>query len=107
MAACNVPLKENIVKNLWLAGLTDEQRAEVIACQKAHTAQSVEDEAVILLDTSMGHAGAAAPWLAIVAATEIARQTQSPQMIICGDTTQNMLWSTLITSIASRQEMDP
>lgn len=107
MAAYNVPLKENIVKNLWLAGLTGEQRAEVIACQNSHPAQSVEDEAVISLDTSMGHAGAAAPWLAIAAATEIARQTQLPQMIICGDTTQNVLWSTLITPIASRQEMDP
>lgn len=107
MAAYNVPLKDNIVKNLWLAGLTGEQRAEVIACQNAHPAQSVEDEAVISLDTSMGHAGAAAPWLAIAAATEIARQTQSPQMIICGDTIQNVLWSTLITPIASRQEMDP
>lgn len=107
MAAYNVPLKENIVKNLWLAGLTGNQRAEVIACQNAHPAQSVEDEAVISLDTSMGHAGAAAPWLVIAAATEIARQTQLPQMIICGDTTQNVLWSTLITPIASRQEMDP
>jgi hypothetical protein len=107
MAAYNVPLKENIVKNLWLAGLTSEQRTEVIGCQNAHPAQSVEDEAVVSLDTSMGHAGAAAPWLAIAAATEIARQTQSPQMIICGDTTQNVLWSTLITPIASRQEMDP
>ncbi|MFP1764502.1 hypothetical protein [Lonsdalea quercina] len=107
MAAWNVPLKENIVKNLWLAGLTGEQRAEVFECQNAHPAQSVEDETVISLDTSMGHAGAAAPWLAIAAATEITRQTQSPQMIICGDTTQNVLWSTLITPIASRQEMDP
>ena len=107
MAAYNVPLKENIVKNLWLAGLTGEQRAEVIECQNAHPAQSVEDDAAISLDMSMGHAGAAAPWLAIAAATEIARQTQSPQMIICGDTTQNVLWSTLITPIASRQEMYP
>ncbi|MFV9687084.1 hypothetical protein [Pantoea sp. ARC607] len=107
MAAWNVPLKENIVKNLWLAGLTAQQRAEVIACQNAHPAQSVEGEAVISLDTSMGHAGAAAPWLAIAAATEIARQTQLPQMIICGNTTPNVLWSTLITPIASRQEMDP
>jgi hypothetical protein len=107
MAAYNVPLKENIVKNLWLAGLTSEQRAEVIACQNAHPAQAVENEAVISLDTSMGHAGAAAPWLAIAAATEIARQTQLPQMIVCGDTTQNVLWSTLITPIASRQEMEP
>ncbi|PKH22401.1 hypothetical protein CIG19_13965 [Enterobacterales bacterium CwR94] len=106
MAAYNVPLKENIIKNLWLAGLTGEQRTEVIVCQNVHPAQSVEDEAVISLDMSMGHAGAAAPWLALAAATEIARQTQSPQMIICGDTTQDVLWSMLITPIASRQEMD-
>lgn len=52
MAAYNVPLKENSVKNLWLAGLTGEQRAEVIGCQNAHPAQSVEDDAVISLDTS-------------------------------------------------------
>lgn len=107
MAAYNVPLKGKIVKNLWLAGLTGGQHAEVIACQNAHPAQSVADDSVISLDRSMGHAGAAAPWLAIAAATEIARQTQSPQMIICGDNTKNVLWSTLITPIASRQEMDP
>lgn len=107
MAAWNVPLKGHIVKNLWLAGLTGKQHAEVITCQNAHPAQSVADDSVISLDMSMGRAGAAAPWLAIAAATEIARQTQSPQMIICGDTTKNVLWSTLITPIASRQEMDP
>lgn len=106
MAAYNVPLKENIVKHLWLAGLTKEQRAEVVGSQNKHPAQSVNDDAVANLDVSMGHAGAAAPWLAIAAATEIARQTQLPQMIISGDTTQDVLWSTLVTPIASRQEMD-
>ena len=106
MAAYNVPLRENIVKHLWLAGLTKEQRAEVVGSQNKHPAQSVEDDAVANLDVSMGHAGAAAPWLAIAAATEIARQTQLPQMIISGDTTQDVLWSTLVTPIASRQEMD-
>ncbi|WPM85891.1 hypothetical protein QNH14_10435 [Apirhabdus apintestini] len=106
MAAYNVPLKENIVKHLWLAGLTKEQRAEVVECQNKHPTQSVEDDAVANLDVSMGHAGAAAPWLAIAAATEIARQTQLPQMIISGDTAQDVLWSTLVTPIASRQEMD-
>lgn len=107
MAAYNVPLKGHMVKNLWLAGLTGAQHAEVITCQNAHPAQSVADDSVISLDRSMGHAGAGAPWLAIAAATEITQQTQSPQMIICGDTTKNVLWSTLITPIASRQEMDP
>ena len=106
MAAYNVPVKENIIKHLWLAGLTKEQRAEVVGSLNKHPAQSVEDDAVANLDVSMGHAGAAAPWLAIAAATEIARQTQLPQMIISGDTTQDVLWSTLVTPIASRQEMD-
>lgn len=106
MAAYNVPIKENIVKHLWLAGLTKEQRAEVVGSQNKHPAQSVEDDAVVNLDVSMGHAGAAAPWLAIAAATDIARQTQLPQMIISGDTTQDVLWSTLVTPTASRQEMD-
>lgn len=64
MAASNVPLKESMVKNLWLAGMTGEQRAEAIGCQNAHPAQCVKDEAVISLDISMGNAGAAAPgWL--------------------------------------------
>ena len=105
MAAYNVPIKDNIVKTLWLAGLSSDQRAEVVENQNKYPAQSVEGEAVANLDVSMGHAGAAAPWLAIAAATEIARQTQLPQMIISGDTTQDVLWSTLVTPIASRQEM--
>lgn len=54
MAAWNVPLKESMVKNLWLAGMTGEQRAEAIGCQNAHPAQCVKDEAVISLDISMG-----------------------------------------------------
>ena len=61
MAAYNVPLKGHMVKNLWLAGLTGAQHAEVITCQNAHPAQSVADDSVISLDRSMGHAGAAAP----------------------------------------------
>jgi hypothetical protein len=40
MAAYNVPLKENIVKHLWLAGLTKAQRAEVVESQNKHPAQS-------------------------------------------------------------------
>lgn len=106
MAAYNVPIQENMVRNLWLAGLTGKQRAEVIQYQNTHPAQPVEDEAVISLDISMGYAGPAASWLAIAAATEIARQTQSPQMIICGDATQNLLWSMIVIPTASRQEMD-
>ncbi|WP_370090834.1 hypothetical protein [Buttiauxella sp. 3AFRM03] len=106
MAAYNVPIKDGIVKHLWLSGLNDQQHAAVVIHQKKPPAQAVEGEAVINLDSSMGHAGAAAPWLAIAAAAEHAQQTLSPQMIICGDTSQDVLWCTLVTPTASRQEMD-
>ncbi|WP_240116295.1 hypothetical protein [Erwinia endophytica] len=106
MAAYNVPIKDGIVKHLWLSGLNDQQHAEVVIHQKKHPTQAVENEAIINLDMTMGHAGSAAPWLAIAAAAETAQQTQLPQMIICGDTTQDVLWSTLVTPTASRQEMD-
>lgn len=106
MAAYNVPIKDGIVKHLWLSGMNNRQHAEVVIHQNKPPAQAVEGDAVINLDSSMGHAGAAAPWLAIAAAAEIAQQTQSPQMIICGDTTQDVLWSTLVTPVTSRQEMD-
>lgn len=106
MAAYNVPIKDGIVKHLWLSGMNDRQHAEVVIHQNKPPAQAVEGDAVINLDSTMGHAGAAAPWLAIAAAAEIAQQTQSPQMIICGDTTQDVLWSTLVTPVTSRQEMD-
>lgn len=106
MAAYNVPIKDGIVEHLWLSGMNTQQHADVVINQKKLPAQAVERESVINLDSAMGHAGVAAPWLAIAAATEIAQQTRSPQMIICGDTTQDVLWSTLITPTASRQEMD-
>ncbi|MCS5946451.1 hypothetical protein LNP25_21385 [Klebsiella variicola subsp. variicola] len=79
MAAWNRPAKRKYGENLWLAGMTGEQRAEAIGCQNAHPAQCVKDEAVISLDISMGNAGAAAPWLAIAAATEIARIKHNPR----------------------------
>lgn len=106
MAAYNVPIKDGVLKHLWLSGLNDQQHAEVVINQNKSPIRAVERESVINLDNSMGHAGAAAPWLAIAAASETAQQTQLPQMIICGDTTQDVLWSTLITPVFFRQEMD-
>lgn len=106
MAAYNVPIKDGIVRHLWLSGLNDQQHAQVVVHQKKSPAQAVEGDSVINLDSAMGHAGAAAPWLAIAAATEIAQRTQSPQMIICGDITQDVLWSMFVTPMASRKEMD-
>lgn len=106
MAAYNVPINDGVLKHLWLSGLDDQQHAEVVINQNKSPAQAVESDTVINLDSSMGHAGVAAPWLAIAAASETAQQTQLPQMIICGNTTQDVLWSTVVTPTFFRQEMD-
>ncbi len=107
MAAWNVPLKESMVKNLWLAGMTGEQRAEAIGCQNAHPAQCVKDEGCHFTRYIHGECWSrcTAGWL-LLPPLKSPDKLQSPQMIICGDTTQKVLWSTLITPIASRQEMD-
>lgn len=106
MAAYNVPVNDGIIKHLWLSGLNDRQHAEVVIHQNKPPAGAVDGDAVINLDNTVGHAGAAAPWLAIAAAAEVTQLTQTPQMIICGDTAQDVLWSTLVTPTASRQEID-
>lgn len=107
MAAYNVPVKEDTIKHLWLSGLSEQQHAEVIIHQDKHLAQdAIEGAGTINLDSSMGQAGAAAPWLAIAAAAEIAQQTQSLQMIISGDITKDVMWSAIVAPMASRKEND-
>ncbi|EPJ5825257.1 hypothetical protein [Pluralibacter gergoviae] len=106
MAAYNVPVQGSVIKHLWLAGMTPTQYTGVAAHQEKHPLQAVTDETVMRLDGMMGHAGAAAPWLALAAAAQAAQQTQLPQMIISGDATQDVLWSTIITPTASGQEID-
>lgn len=106
MAAYNVPLKNNIISQLWLAGLSGSQHEDIIVSQNAHPAGAVESEAVISLDGLIGHAGAAAPWLAIAAAASAAEITQIPQLIISGERAMDMMWSTVITPVGPLQEMD-
>lgn len=106
IAAYNVPVQGNVIQHLWLAGMTPKQYTDVVIHQTKHPLQAVTDETVMMLDSMMGSGGAAAPWLAIAAATQAARQTQSPQMVISGDIAQDVLWSTIIAPAASRQEND-
>lgn len=106
MAAYNVPITDGNVTHLWLAGLSPGQPEEVIAHQNDHPAKAIDDDSIISLDVSMGNAGAAAPWLAIAAATKAAQEFKSPQMVISGDYSQDLLWSSLITNKHPQQERD-
>jgi hypothetical protein len=106
MAAYNVPVDGDSVTHLWLAGLNQKQQAEVASHQGAYPTQAVGDEQIITPDSTVGQAGAAAPWLAMAAAVQTAQDIQRPQMIICGDIHRDELWSTLVTPEAYRKEKD-
>ncbi|QUG76095.1 hypothetical protein GKQ23_14270 [Erwinia sp. E602] len=106
MAAYNVPLKNNIISQLWLAGLSEGQHEEMIINQHSNPAGAVENEAIILLDRLTGHAGAAGTWLAIAAAVFAAENTRTPQITITGERTTGIMWSTVITPVDPVQEMD-
>lgn len=106
MAAYNVPVKNNIIRQLWLGGLSAGQHEEIIINQKAHPVCAVGNEAVISLDGLIGHAGAAGTWLAIATAASAAEHTQTPQMTITGEGATDMMWSTVMTPVGPLQEMD-
>ncbi|NWA63821.1 hypothetical protein HX773_23225 [Pantoea sp. B9002] len=105
-AADNVPLEEGLVQHLWIAGVTEEQYLSTFSVLKAFPVEAVETENVITPDISIGHAGAAAPWLAIAAAFQAATLTHRPQMIITGDTSTDDMWSMAVSPVTPPHERD-
>lgn len=112
LAAClkqsanNVPLESGQVQHLWIAGVTNEQYLSTFSVLKAFPVEAVETENVITLDISIGHAGAAASWLAIAAAFQAATLIQRPQMIITGDTSTDDMWSMAVSPVTLSKERD-
>lgn len=105
-AADNVPLESGLVQHLWIAGVTEEQYLSTFSVLKAFPVEAVETENVITPDISIGHAGAAAPWLAIAAAFQAATLTHRPQMIITGDTSTDDMWSMAVSPVTPPHERD-
>lgn len=105
-AADNVPLEEGLVQHLWIAGVTEEQYLSTFSVLNAFPVEAVEMENVITPDISIGHAGAAAPWLAIAAAFQAATLTHRPQMIISGDTSTDDMWSMAVSPVTPPHERD-
>ncbi|WP_052130555.1 hypothetical protein [Erwinia typographi] len=98
-AADNVPLKSGLVQHLWISGVTEEQYLSTFSIVKAFPVEAVETENIITPDISIGHAGAAAPWLAIAAAFQAASLTQLPQMIITGNNSTDEMWSMAVSPV--------
>ncbi|MTH48920.1 hypothetical protein [Intestinirhabdus alba] len=106
MAAYNVPVAEGIDGNLWLGNLSDKQYTEVIMNQNKRPLHSVPEDRLIHIDSLIGNAGAAAPWLSLACAAQTAHAAQKSQMVICGERGRDVLWSTVITPGTFRQETD-
>lgn len=101
MAAYYVPIEENVVSHLWIAGINDEQIQQVTLNEKAYPIEHLDNKHHINLDVLLGHAGAAAPWLAIAAAVELSIQNQSHQLVICNDHSQDEMWNVVVSPTIS------
>lgn len=82
------------VEHLWLAGIAAERRAGLTASLQQAELRQPLDKAKDL-DACLGQSRALAPWLALAAASEAARQLRAPQLLITADH-ENALWCTAI-----------
>lgn len=100
-----VPLPENKLHHLWLAGLTNEQHGSVIALPGKSSLTAINPVSDIYnLDRSLGHAGCAAPWLAIAAAAQAAQLSGEAHMIISGEPEHDDIWSAVVAPCVTQQE---
>ncbi|MDK9355127.1 hypothetical protein QQF54_00210 [Lelliottia sp. V106_10] len=99
-----VPLPENKLHHLWLAGLTNEQHGHVAALTgKSPLAALNPASDIDNLDRTLGHAGCAAPWLAIAAAAQSAQLSDEAHMIISSEQGQSDIWSVVVAPGVTQQ----
>lgn len=105
-AAYHVPLNDTKLQHLWQCGLNQAQREAVTKQYQSPLIASVKSGNIYDVDGSLGLTGCVAPWLAVAAAAQAAQKLQVPQMIISSDTGHSAIWSTVVSPVASRQEMN-
>lgn len=100
-----VPLPENKLHHLWLAGLTNEQHGHVTALTgKSPLAALNPASDIDNLDCTLGNAGCAASWLAVAAAAQAAQLRDEAHMIISSEQGQNDIWSAVVAPCVTQQE---
>ncbi|SDI97458.1 hypothetical protein SAMN05216189_10116 [Pseudomonas delhiensis] len=95
-----VPLPVAAVEHVWLSGIAPTRQPDITKALLDLPCLVKPGLGLYDLGASLGHAGCAAPWIAIASATEAAGINAKPQFIVSGaeDATQ-MLWCTTLTGV--------
>ncbi|MRS16351.1 hypothetical protein GJV06_15810 [Enterobacteriaceae bacterium RIT691] len=100
-----VPVFPDTLKHLWLTGLHGEGALNSITLPgKAPFVAITNASAIHRPDMTLGHAGCAAPWLAVAAAAQAAQLRDEAQMIISSEQGQGDIWSAVVAPCDIQQE---
>ncbi|WP_152224117.1 hypothetical protein [Pseudomonas sp. SCB32] len=95
------PLPVAAVEHVWLSGVAPTRQSDITKVLLDLPSQIKPGLGLYDLDTSLGHAGCAASWIAIAAATEAAGINAKPQLIFSGAVDpEAMLWCTTLTGVS-------
>ncbi|MCY1527725.1 hypothetical protein D9M68_628010 [compost metagenome] len=98
-----VPLPTADVMQVWFSGIGRGRQAALATALARLEIAVKPGQGAHDLDASLGHAGSAAPWLAIAAAANAAHRNRTHQLIVCGERSEFPLplWSVVVAPAAS------
>lgn len=96
-----VPLTAEALERAWLVGIPANRQGDIntVALELLKPEPALRD-----LGACLGHAGSAAPWVAIATAVQAARRDSQPQIIFSGNAVaESALWSSVVMAAPSSQ----
>ncbi|XBS69964.1 hypothetical protein ABK905_00940 [Acerihabitans sp. KWT182] len=100
-----VPLAPESVKHAWLSGVSPQNSEAVMKVLEDVSLDVAHDRGLYDLDSSLGHPGCVAPWLAIAAAAQAAQVTSSSQCMFIGAAPPEAgVWSAVVSPYTTSQE---
>ncbi|MCO6060480.1 hypothetical protein NG726_27985 [Pseudomonas sp. MOB-449] len=95
-------LKAEAIEQVWLAGVDSERQADVSTVLERLAIPAKPKQGQYNLDAALGHAGKAAPWLAIAAAAQAVQANGQPQVIFSGEgSAEAGLWCAALKPVAA------
>ncbi|EEC0295749.1 hypothetical protein YV76_003174 [Salmonella enterica subsp. enterica] len=92
------PVQPDALHHLWRAGLSQDEQTAVMTLNGQSPLRGLEmNTSMYDLDNTLGQTGCTAPWLAIAAASQAARDMQADQLVISGEQENGVMWSTVVS----------
>ncbi len=92
------PLQGHSIEQAWRAGVGAPRHVESVMLDVPMPVKPPQN--FCNLDTLLGHAGKASPWLAIAAAAQTIERGAGPQFIFSGGAAADGLWSTVLMPVS-------